>query len=501
MSILDHLRRAVEQRPDHPYLVHEGQRVSFGEFDQRTNRLANALLAAGIERGDRVTLALGSSIEYAVASIGVLKAGAVTHPINAQLGGSQLAYILGHAEPSMVIADRASADAFRALCSDGASPRLASLDRVDATFDLAAASAASPATSPPVEIKPGDPLSLMYTSGTTGNPKGVLGRHSGEERPDPFVGPLGIGPDDVLLAVTPLFHGNAWGAAMTALRSHISFAFPRSFHGSLFWPLAHETGATVLFTLGTILAMLLTREPCEEERTSQLRAILGLGSAPIRDQVIERFGVTEVLDCFGSTDAGVVTVTPPGEAPRAGSAGKPIAGVEVQIHDDAGQALGPGEVGEIVVSAPPPRSEYFRDPEATRAAYRGDWFLTGDLGFLDEDGWLHFVDRKKDFIRRGGENVSSVWVEKTLREHPAVVEAAVVGVPHPVLGQEIVAFVVAGSEVSSEELRSFARERLAPFEVPAAFELRDALPKTPTQRVEKYRLREELGGLGDRLLG
>jgi len=145
-------------------------------------------------------------------------------------------------------------------------------------------------------------------------------------------------------------------------------------------------------------------------------------------------------------------------------------------------------------------SAYFRDPEQTAAALRDGWFRTGDLGWLDEDGWLYFVDRKRDVIRRGGENVSSLLVEKTLREHPAVAEAAVIGVPDPVLGQEIKAFVVAKSPVTEEELRAFAAARLAKFQVPRLWEFRDSLPKTATQRVEKYKLREAHGG-GRPLLG
>jgi acyl-CoA synthetase (AMP-forming)/AMP-acid ligase II len=144
---------------------------------------------------------------------------------------------------------------------------------------------------------------------------------------------------------------------------------------------------------------------------------------------------------------------------------------------------------------------YFRDPGETGKALRGEWFLTGDLGYLDDDGWLYFVDRKRDVIRRGGENISSVLVEKTLREHPKVLEAAVIGVPDPVLGQEVKAFVVAREAVTEEELRSFAAERLARFQVPRLWEFRDRLPKTPTQRVEKYKLRQESGDRGKPLLG
>src|SRR5438093_460290 len=354
---------------------------------------------------------------------------------------------------------------------------------------------------PGVVLGPGDASTLLYTSGTTGTPKGVLfshgstgvgGRH--------FIEALGLTPDDVLLAVTPLFHGNAWGAVQTALHAGGTVAFPQAFHASEFWPLVHRTGATVLYTLGTILAMLLTRAPSALEQTSRLRVILGLGAAPIRDQVMRRFGVAHVAECFGSTDAGVVTITPLGAAWRPGSCGPPVPGVELRILDDEGRALPTRRAGEIAVRSPARLSAYFRDPEATAAALRDGWFLTGDLGFVDEDGWLYFVDRKRDVIRRGGENVSSVLIEKTLREHPRVAEVAVIGVPDPVLGQEIKAFVVAKEPVTAEELRAFAAERLAKFQVPRLWEFRASLPKTATERVEKYKLREEQGGEGP-LLG
>ena len=209
----------------------------------------------------------------------------------------------------------------------------------------------------------------------------------------------------------------------------------------------------------------------------------------------ERFGVQDVLECFGSTDAGVVTIEPRGVPPRPGSCGPPVPGRRrCRCSTTPARALPPRAVGEIAVALAGAHGGLLQDPEATARALRDGWFLTGDLGYLDEDGWLYFVDRKRDVIRRGGENVSSVLVEKTLREHPAVAEAAVIGVPDPVLGQEIKAFVVPSAPVTEEELRAFAAARLAKFQVPRLWEFRDSLPKTPTQRVEKYKLREEAGG-------
>jgi acyl-CoA synthetase (AMP-forming)/AMP-acid ligase II len=479
-GLLETLARQVRERGDHPFVLHEGRRVAYRELDRLANRAAHVLGALGVQKGDRVTLAMGNSVEYLVAAFGVLKAGAVLNPVNPALGARELGYIFGHAEPRVVISD---------------APDIAAPCPVLARAELERRLADGAETPPAVELGPGDPSTLLYTSGTTGDPKGVLfthgstgiaGRH--------FIDALGLRPDDVILAVTPLFHGNAWGAVQTAVYAGATVAFPRAFSAAGFWPLVHETGATVLYTLGTILAMLLTREPSELERTSRLRVILGLGSAPIRDDVIRRFRIGHLAECFGSTDAGVVTITPMGAAWRPGSCGPPVRGVDIRILDDDGAPLAPRRPGEIAVRSPARMAAYFRDPAETAKALRDDWFLTGDLGWVDEDGWLYFVDRKRDVIRRGGENVSSVLVEKTLREHPRVTEAAVIGIPDPVLGQEIKAFVVTSGPVTEAELREFTAARLAKFQVPRLWEFRDSLPKTPTQRVEKYKLRQTSRG-------
>jgi len=493
MLILETLARNVAQRRERVFIRHAGRAVTWGEFDRLTNRAAHALRALGVETGDRVTLALGNSVEYCVAAFGVLKAGAILNPVNAALGASELGYILAHAQPRVIVTDAANAVHIvspKLSLPPGAT--VAAFDAVHGAANLTELSARAADAPPPVTLSADDFSTLLYTSGTTGNPKGVLFTHgrTGTSGPQ-FIEALHLTPDDTILAVTPLFHGNAWGAVVTALHAGSTVAFPKAFHASEFWPLVHEVHATVLYTLGTILAMLLTREPSELEQHNPLRVILGLGSAPIRDQIIKRFGVIDVAECFGSTDAGVVTITPLGATPRAGSCGPPVPGVTLRITADDGRALGAREVGEICVHSPARMAAYFRDPEQTAQTIRDDWFFTGDLGYVDEDGWLYFVDRKRDVIRRGGENISSVLIETTLRKHPRVAEAAVIGVPDPVLGQEVKAFVVANGPVTEDELRSFAAERLAKFQVPRLWEFRDALPKTPSQRVEKYKLRQQ----------
>ena len=499
MSLCDVLAERVSARADHPFLLHAGRRVSYGEFDRLSNRAAHAFRSLGVSKGDRVTLALGNSVEYLVAAFGALKAGAVLHPVNPSLGAAELGYILTHAEPRVIVADPASAPAMLSPQMERPSSCVvAAFGKVAGAGDLDALLASSSDAPCGVRLEAADPSTLLYTSGTTGKPKGVVFHHGSTGAAGKhFLEILGIGAADTILAVTPLFHGNAWGAVVTALQAGGSFAFPKAFRASEFWPLVHESGATVLYTLGTILAILLTQEPSDLERDNPLRVILGLGSAPIRDRVIERFGVRDVAECFGSTDAGVVTMTPLGAAPRKGSAGPPVPGVKIRIVGDDGREVKTRQVGEIAIHSPHRMAEYFRDPVQTAEAVRDGWFFTGDLGWVDEDGWLYFVDRKRDVIRRGGENMSSVLIEKTLCEHPNVAEAAVVGIPDPVLGQEVKAFIVRKGPVTEDELRAFAAQRLAKFQVPRLWEFRDSLPKTPTQRVEKYKLRQQTKGGGE----
>jgi acyl-CoA synthetase (AMP-forming)/AMP-acid ligase II len=500
---LDNLVRNRRERPGHPVLLHEGRKVTFEELDRDTNRFAHALGALGVSKGDRVTVALANSIEWVVAAFGVLKAGGILNPVNPALGVKELGYVLGHAEPRVIVTSEDTPG--NVLSPELARPpgsRLAAFGRVPDAVALEEAMGASSDDEVPVEITANDGSTLLYTSGTTGNPKGVLFTHSRTGGSGAFfIEGMGIKPSDVILTVGPLFHGNAWSAVAVAQQASCTAAFPRTFSASDFWPLAQRTGATHLFTLGTILAILLAQEPNERERASSIRVVLGLGSAPIRDRLLERFGFQHIVECFGSTDAGVVTLEPLGTPPRSGSAGPAIPGVVVHILDDERRELGAREVGEIAVESPYRMAAYFRDDEQTRAALHGDWFLTGDLGYLDEDGWLYFVDRKRDVIRRGGENISSVMVEKALREHPAIADVAVVGIRHPVLGQEVKAFIVARGAVTIDELQSFAAARLAKFQVPTLWEFRDSLPKTPTQRVEKYKLRDATAGKAGPLLG
>lgn len=503
MLLIDNLARNRRERGAKPYLLHEGRTVSFEEFDRLTNQMAHALGKLGVVKGDRVTIGLGNSVEYVVSAFAALKMGAILNPVNPNLGAGELSYVIGHAEPRVLVtAAGSSGNVTSPELKRPTGTTIAAFGNVPGAEKLDQMLAEAPDETPSVTVGPSDGSTLLYTSGTTGNPKGVLFTHGRTGGSSAFFIPgLGITPDDTILSVGPLFHGNSWSCAALGQQGGCTFAFPRAFSASEFWPLAHHTNASIFFTLGTILAILLAQEPNELERTSAIRVILGLGSAPIRDRIRERFGIGNVVECFGSTDAGVVTLEPLGQKPRPGSAGPAVPGVTLHILDDEKRELPVREVGEIAVESPYRMAAYFRDEEQTKQALHGDWFLSGDLGYLDEDGWLYFVDRKRDVIRRGGENISSVLVEKAIREHPAVTDVAVVGIRHDVLGQEVKAFVVTREAVSADDLKAFVAARLARFQVPTLWEFRDSLPKTPTQRVEKYKLRGEAPGGTRPLLG
>ena len=354
MRFLDYLARNVEQRGDHVFVIHDGQHITYADFDRRVNQCAHALRALGLPKGERVTLAMSNGVEYLVAAFGTQKAGGVLNPVNPALGAGELDYILQHAEPRIIIT---TPDAASNILSEKvhrpAGCVVASFGPVVGAVRLDELSATQPTTAPDVVLAPGDWASLMYTSGTTGAPKGVLFAHGRSGATGQvFCQGLGIGPADVVLAVTPLFHGNAWGAVQVAIAAGGTVVFPKSFKGSEFWPLVQAHGVTFVFTLGTVLAMLLAREPSPAERNHRMRVILGLGSASVRDRVIERFGVTDVAECFGSSDAGVVTLTPLGAALRPGSCGPPVPGVRIEIRDDTGHALPPRQIGEIAVHSP-----------------------------------------------------------------------------------------------------------------------------------------------------
>jgi acyl-CoA synthetase (AMP-forming)/AMP-acid ligase II len=305
---------------------------------------------------------------------------------------------------------------------------------------------------------------------------------------------FGIEPRDRAIVVTPFFHGNGGGGLRSALNYGASAVFPRRFSARRFWPLVDRYRPTYLFTLSSIANILLGLPPGPHERRHQLRVAIVLGAAGSAPVIEERFGVP-VIDWYGMTEAGYGTYTRLGAERRPGSAGQRFPGSTMTILAPDDTEAAPGEVGEVVFRRGSITFDgYLDDAEATAAALDRRWFHTGDLGYFDDDGFFFFVDRLKDIVRRGGENISSVEIEGVLRLHPDVADAAIVGRPDPVLGERVVAFVVPaeGRVPDPTALADHVGAHLARFKVPEDFVTTDALPRTGTGKVVKARLRARL---------
>lgn len=337
---------------------------------------------------------------------------------------------------------------------------------------------------------------LFFTSGTTGRrSKAVIKAPGRSLSPVKLDELFNLGVDDRTIVVTPFFHSNGNSALMLTLSFGGSVVFQRRFSASGFWRLVDKYRPTFFFTLSAIVNILMARPPVSGEIKNSLKYILALGVSPYIEAVEARFGV-RAIDWYGGTEIGGCAYTPIDEPHRPGAVGKLLPGVKLRILDENLSFCDPGVVGQIALPLNAiPFREYAGDPEATAAVIAGEWFLTGDMGYLDQDGWLYFVDRLKDIVRRGGENISSLEIEAVLQEHPAISEIAVVPRPDPLLGERVTAFVVPaiGHGIPTpKDLRLFAGRKLATFKVPDMIIPIDALPRTPTGKIRKAVLKRQL---------
>jgi acyl-coenzyme A synthetase/AMP-(fatty) acid ligase len=335
----------------------------------------------------------------------------------------------------------------------------------------------------------------MYTSGTTtGRPKAVASTPQTAMHID-YQEMFGLTAADRVMVVTPFFHGNGYGAVLSALLYGASAVFPRRFSASRFWDLVDVHRPTYLYTLAPIVNILMGHSPAYRERTHALRVLVVLGAAGGAAEIERRMGAP-VVDWYGMTEAGMGTYTRLDEERRPGSAGRPFPGSGMAILRADGTQAPAGEPGEVVFA----RSAigftgYLNDDEANAAALDATWFHTGDLGYFDDDGYFFFLDRKKDIVRRGGENISSMEVEAAMRSHPDVADAAVIAKPDPVLGERVVAFAVAADPAkppAAESVQRHVAGQLARFKVPEEVFFMDELPRTATGKIEKFRLRGRL---------
>ncbi|MCF6508568.1 long-chain fatty acid--CoA ligase [Blastococcus sp. MG754426] len=497
------LREAARSFPGKPALLLDSGRVTYAQLDAASDRLAAGLRARGLAPGDRVALQLPNVPQFVIAYFGILKAGGVVVPVNVLFKAGEVGFVLGDSGARTLITWAGSAEEAAKGAADAGVHELFVLDlpgfppaTAGRPFDQLLATPVE--GRPPMhQGDPGDTAVIVYTAGTTGRPKGAELTHFQLFMNADTPGRLfGIRDDDVVLVVLPLFHVFGLSSILdVCVRFGATMSLVTRFEPAKALEVMQRDRVTIFEGVPTMYVALLQHPGREAYDLSALRVGVS-GGAPLPAEVIDEFerefGVV-ILEGYGlSETASTTTFNVSAEERRVYSVGKPIYGVEVEVRDAQDRPLPPGRehVGEIVVRGVNVMKGYHGHPEATAQAMAGGWFHTGDLGYVDEDGFFFVVDRKKDLIIRGGYNVYPREVEDVLYGHPAVAAAAVVGVPDERLGQEVKAFVALrpGRRATEEELVGWARERLASYKYPRSVEFRDQLPVNATGKILKREL-------------
>ena len=493
----DLLRAAAKRGPDKPFVRFRDRTLTYGEFDARTDELAAGMADLGVKPGDVVSVFLPNCIEFLEAWWAILKAGGILGPVNPANTGPEAGYVLGHSEAVALVTDERGVGVI-APERDGLTG-LHSVISIDGGGDVTLAELARGGSAPDVSRDLDELAAILYTSGTTGKPKGAMLTHRNELVNAAMAAELvPLGPGERVGMMLPLFHANAQVVTcVIPMMIGCEVVMWERFSASKFWQTVEEFEPVTLSAVPTILAAVLNAEGAPSGATS-LRYVI-CGAAPLSVELLEafqnRFDI-RILEGYGLTETTCVSSINPFYAERkAGSIGLPVRGQEIRIVDGDGNAQPNGEYGEIVIKGPNVMQGYLKNPEATAESIRDGWLYTGDVGYADEDGYLYIVDRSKDMIIRGGENIYPREIEEVIYEHPGVLECAVIGVPHEVRGEEVLAVVVPkqGVELDVEELSAFAAARLAKYKLPRQFEVRDELPKTPTGKISKGPLRDEFG--------
>jgi len=463
---------------------------TFAEFDAAAARVATLLDKAGIEPGDRVGVMLPNTPAFAIAFYGIMYRGAVAVPMNTLLKAREVAYYLSNSGAKALFATPPTAKE----AASGADETGAHCWIVD-DASLAKLTADLPEQGAPVERDDHDTAVILHTSGTTGKPKGAMLTHGGLGRnAEVCVRTLmEVGPDDVLVGCLPLFHsfGFTFGLNSAVLAGAMLTLIPR-FDPRKVLEVIERDGATVFAGVPTMYSALLSvASEATPEATRSLRVCVS-GGAAIPVQVLsdfeKAFGCV-ILEGYGLSETSpTASFNHPHRPRKVGSIGTPIEGVQMRVVDQDGAEVPQGEAGEIQIRGHNVMKGYWNLPEATKAAITPDgWLNTGDVGRVDEDGYFYIVDRTKDLIIRGGYNIYPREIEEVLYEHPAVAEAAVIGIPHNLLGEEVGAAVTLkeGESANPDELRDYVKARVAAYKYPRQIWLVDELPKGPTGKVQK----------------
>ena len=490
--------------PDQVALAYEDQTLTFAQLEERANRLANALAQRGVGRGDNVALLMYNRLEVVESWFGCQKLGACPVPINFRLAQPEVDYILDNANAVGIIADADLGDRAAAAAGrlDGVRFHLGVGELPEGAESYEEALSGASADLPDTVVDDEDLAFLMYTSGTTGRPKGAMLSHQNLwQHTLNWIHELQVTRDDAFLTGLPLFHIGGVNAVLPFLYlGGKAICLPSGGFDaghSIDMLIRHE--ASMCYFVPTQWLEICNHEKLEGYDRSRLRSALwGASQAPpsTLELLTDTFPNSEIVNAFGQTEMSSVTCMLMGREDsvnKMGSVGKPVINVRVRIVDADMNDVPEGEVGEIVYRGPSVMQGYYRNDEATAEAFAGGWFHSGDLVSRDPDGFIYVVDRKKDMIISGGENIYPAEVEAVLTKHDGVAEAAVIGVPHPRWVETPLAVVVAseGARPGEQELIDLCRKELAGYKKPSGVEFTEELPRNAAGKVLKRNLRDQ----------
>ena len=510
-SIGNLVRAAAQKYKDKKFLFFNNKSISFNDLNEITNKICNAVHKEGIKKGDRVAIMLPNRPEFILFWFGLNKLGVSMVPINIDFTSFEAQYLINHSESVLAITDKSHLNIVseaKKTCTKLKKIVVIDFDSNDdniiSYYDFIKN---CDVENKFVEISKEDEAAVLYTSGTTGKPKGcIVDQFYYINTGNIYVREHMIQINDKILTPLPLFHMNAQTlTTMGALISGASIVLIDRFHPSTWWKEVRNNNATFFHYLGVIPAMLMGLESGKFDYRDE--KIYGIGAGvpkDIHEKFEKRFNV-ELLEVYGSTEGGGGGIFLTGrkiEDRKVGTSafGKLLPEVEAIIVDENDGTVDDGIIGELLVRSANKKNRrmgfmlgYLKDKEATEDVWRGNWFHTGDYCYRDSDGYYHFIDRKKNMIRRSGENISAAEIESVLCDHPDIIDSAVVAVPDKIRVEEIKAFIILkkNSLLTPEEIISWCKERLAYFKIPRYIEFRERLPKTSTQKIQKHVLKNE----------
>ena len=457
--------------------------ITYAELNASVTCLARHLLARGLQPGDRVALHRSNSIDTVQLLMAVFRAGLVAVPVNTRLKAPEIAYIFEHSSTRICFSEPAlatlAAEARRRGC-----PEVVSQLPVLKT---------SPRPLP--EIDPTQPAVILYTSGTTARPKGVIHTHRTLSETVLLYASVPIGPDDTSLTMSQMMHASGLVFVLTALHQGATTVLLRTFDPAAALDLIERFRCTHIWGLPAMLQFVV-EEQSRRPRDVSAMCDAGSGGDTVPAALQQRFQdvfAIQLREGLGLTESALVTINPSADV-RIGSIGPAAHGVDIRLVDPNGYDVPAGKTGEILVRSRANCVGYWNDPAATTCLFDDGWMHTGDLASRDNDGYYWFKGRLKQLIIRGGSNISPPEVEEALYQHPAVLEAGVIGAPDPVYGEMVVAFVALreGRQATPVELHQFVRQRLADYKIPERILFLDELPKSPTGKVQRRALKEML---------